>query len=197
MDMKPARWQGEWYEEGLSEQFFQDMARLEKQGLGGTPGQWLAQITAETGLLAQHLSPLMEGAADLHRMKLAHDKAVRLAALGAQLAGALAQAQRQAAKPQRRDGVGSYPAALEKVLEEAVAQARQDSSEAHGSQTPSVGQSMAPSMGQTVNPPGAQPGAQPTREMIHSLSRRGLPVAEIEVITGQPKRVIQAVLAGY
>ena len=45
-----------------------------------------------------------------------------------------------------------------------------------------------------ISQPMVQPSGNPMREMILSLSRRGLSRSEIEVITEQPRHVIEAVL---
>jgi len=226
MELQKTSWQESWYENEVSERFFQELARLEKSHVksGATTGEWVNQMLIEMGMLAQNLLQLEHGEANTAQIKLAYEKALRVSALGAHFAFGLNQAHtaklRQstlqtgyAPAQAMSQAVGRATQALErgnqmlKHLENGGGQVKEASADG-GSQKPmsqaeiyhassSTGSGTHSSPETTAQEGSPAKGGQPVREMINSLARRGVSVPEIEVITGQPKRVIEAVLAGY
>lgn len=170
-------WKTAWYDDGISERFFQEMSRLEKSTVKEmeTSAQWLNQLMVELGQLAQHLGQLEQGQSKGTQITLAHERALKLTAVAAHLTAALDRAD-----PERpHTPVGAQPGRLQQVM-------RREISNAHAGME---GPSPAPvSEGDSLTP------LIPLRQTVTGLSRRGLSVAEIEVITGQSRTQIEAVL---
>jgi hypothetical protein len=96
MKLKVQDWRQAWFESHISDRFFQEMSKVEKgavQGLDMT-AQWMEQIMIEVGLLAQAMIRLEHDGAPEPQIKLAYEKALRLAALSMHLITALDGADR-------------------------------------------------------------------------------------------------------
>ncbi len=263
MKLTPPVWRTAWYEEGLSERFAQEMSRFEKSSLKelGTSAEWVEQLVIELGQLTQNMIHLEGELPRPHQLRLAFERALKLAALSAHLMAALDQAidrgpavlrysepavepvspplvpPHLSPTPGARVGLGAAWPALEPAtpgngtLSHGVprpppapqAQAPQASSaappahalraspqaqvgvmrQAHADAYPSpaVAEPVAPANAPAlvnnlmeISQPMFESSPSPMREMILALSRRGLSRAEIEVITEQPRHIIEAVL---
>jgi hypothetical protein len=268
MRLIPPVWRTAWYEEGLSERFVQEMTRLEKSTVKelGTSAEWVEQLIIELGQLTQNMIHLEGELPRPHQLKLALERALKLAALSAHLMAALDHAldhgpsvlrysegaetrSRSQGPAETRDGgtAGAYaseqtPAAwtgtehsglaipthggnghmpaqsapvtqtqaagsaappspagpgLRASPQVQVGLKRQASPEIRTpTQSPREGGKPAPFVNNLIelSQPMIDGGASPAREMILALSRRGLSRSEIEVITEQPRHIIEAVL---
>jgi hypothetical protein len=164
-------WKQAWHDQEISEKFYQELAKLEK---GVVPelessARWMEQLVVELGQLAQNMIQLETTDPHAPQVRLAFDRAIKLAALAAHLAAALHQVQagRGEAQP------SAPPAGLARAVEAAAAQAK----------------------GLAPDGRPAAAGYAPMRRTIHSLAERGVSISEIEVITGHPRHVIEAILA--
>jgi hypothetical protein len=254
MKLVPPAWQTAWYEEGLSERFVQEMTRLEKSAVRdlGTSAQWVEQLVIELGQLTQNMIHLEGEVPRPHQLRLALERALKLAALSAHLMAALDRAldhgpavlrysegaesaARGAAFPASAlPAPGHGPAAPvpsepgrpipEPAVHPASQHAPPGSAQPPGAAalraSPQVQVGMkrqsgpdprpaapaAPAARESAKPapfvnnlmelsqPMIDGPASPAREMILALSRRGLSRSEIEVITEQPRHIIEAVL---
>jgi hypothetical protein len=216
------------------------MTRLEKSAVRdlGTSAQWVEQLVIELGQLTQNMIHLEGELPRPNQLKLALERALKLAALSAHLMAALDHAMdhgpsvlrySEGAAPANATG-GALPseshwpgpepalhaagpahaapavtqpaapqgaAALRASPQVQVGMKRQSSPEARpagaapkepAKPTPLVNNLMELSQPMMDGP------ASPAREMILALSRRGLSRSEIEVITEQPRHIIEAVL---
>lgn len=253
MKLTPPDWRTAWYEEGLSERFAQEMSRVDKSALKdlGTSAEWVEQLVIELGQLTQNMIHLEGELPRPHQLRLAFERALKLAALSAHLMAALDQAIDRGPSVLRYSEPAAEPAAPPPVpphLSSArgaaqgvawpAAEAAVFAAPQPAVPQPTVPQPAQPSVAaqpalraspqvqvglkrQThadPDPPaaaeplvaaGASPlvnnlmeisqpmiesSPSPIREMILALSRRGLSRAEIEVITEQPRHIIEAVL---
>jgi hypothetical protein len=261
MRLTPSVWQTSWYEEGLSERFVQEVARLEKTVIKdlGTSAQWVEQIVIELGQLTQNMIHLEGEGPRTHQLKLALERALKLAALSAHLMVALDKAMdhgpavlrySEGSAPDSGDSIAarmhstsaslppgygtvepaipSHPPAPMPSMQVAPAQGAQAAAApAQAAATPGLRASPQVQVGlkRQSSPaprPGSSPAAaeardsrplgqlvqslmessepmvgsnsSPVREMILALSRRGLSRSEIEVITEQPRHIIESVL---
>jgi len=182
MRLDKSGWQEAWHEQGLSERFFMEISRLDKTEAAGlsTGGQWLSQLVAEIGHLAQSMAPLEAADPGVSHLRLSYEKAVKVSALASLLAGALEQTQKNNLK-QKAFSHGDFApgSAFSAAVERASQAAGSPRQEAESTREESAEEK------------------KPVREMIKSLSHRGVSIPEIEAITGQPRRIIEAVLAGF
>lgn len=177
MKLPHCPWKQAWHDDQVSEKFFQELAKLEKGQVKelDSSARWMEQIVVELGQLAQNMIQLEQADPHAPQMTLAFERSVKLSALATHLAGALHHARASATKPtESRDSV--RPHSMAQAIEAA----------AH--QTQSGGM------------PGADPAphlasSAPMRRTILSLADRGVSISEIEVITGNPRHVIEAILA--
>ncbi len=268
MRLMPPEWRTAWYEEGLSERFVQELSRLEKTSIHGlhTSAEWVEQLVIELGQLTQNMIHLEGELPRPHQLKLAFERALKLAALSAHLMAALDQAMDHGPSVLRYSEAGgdSAPSAgaaygAPNPLPPQVpphlnppslvpVQGMPSDSRAHGEMTAQAPTAQANSSASPAAPvlrasaqtqvgvmrqasptakpaphavdprtaaraskaPKAEPlvsnlmeisqqmiepsSASPMREMILALSRRGMSRSEIEVITEQPRHIIEAVL---
>lgn len=182
MKLSSCPWQTAWHDGQTSERLVQELAKLEKgtvQNLESS-AQWMEHLLVELGQLAQHMIQLEQNDPHPPQLLLASDRSVKLAALAVHLAGALQQAHRLAPTAGSADEAAEPPAERRprKGMAAAVEAATQQA-EARG-------------MPAAEPDPGSDPA--PMRRTIHTLADRGISIAEIEVITGHPPHVIQAIL---
>jgi hypothetical protein len=257
MRLTPPAWRTAWYEEGLSERFAQEMSRLEKSALQDldTSAEWVEQLVIELGQLTQNMIHLEGELPRPNQLKLAFERALKLAALSAHLMAALDQAidhgpavLRYSERGSDRSPPPPVPPRLNPTpsaqVQAGVPDPRsgQDSAALAALQSPTSPGHSLPQQSIPANAPGmrasthaqvgvmrqAQAGTRPApaaaeprqsampqplvsnlmemsepmiegspspmREMILALSRRGLSRSEIEVITEQPRHIIEAVL---
>jgi hypothetical protein len=240
MKLTPPVWRTAWYEDGLSERFAQEMSRLEKAALKdlNTSAEWVEQLVIELGQLTQNMIHLEGEQPRPHQLRLAFERALKLAALSAHLMAALDHALQRGPSVLRYSEAAVEPgflpplpprlsptpgawAAPGPALAAAPAAAplpAQPTPQLHlrasvqtqlGLKRQALGEGERPAAVERAAPPGApalvnnlmeisQPmieaSPSPMREMILALSRRGLSRAEIEVITEQPRHIIEAVL---
>lgn len=170
-------WKTAWYDDHLADVFFQEMARSEKNGINNleTSAQWMEQLMIEFGQLAQNMIQLEHAAPAATQIKQAMEKSLKLSVLAARLTASLDRTD-----PNR----GHTPLPAHPEL--------RPPSAAVAAPAPPI-----PAASQAAGTPatGRFPGSPPMRETILSLSRRGLSVAEIEVITGQHPATIEKALA--
>jgi len=201
MKLQPLPWKNAWYDHKLSERLFGELSRLEKTHLKEleNSAQWTEQLVIELGQLAQSMIHLERETPHTTHVRLAFEKALRLTALAAHLASALDLA--NAAHPRdaaayRPMGPGSMPITAQ-PLPPAPAHAEPPAAEAP--EPPPADPAAEAEAPTPEGPPSPAPPAKPSpmRQTILSLSRRGVTSAEIEVITGQPRKVIEAVLSQH
>ncbi|HKJ00603.1 MAG TPA: hypothetical protein VKB51_19190 [bacterium] len=245
MKLKVTDWRQAWFESHISDRFFQEMSRVEKGTVHGLEhtAQWMEQIMIEVGVLAQAMLRLEQDGAPEPQIKLAYEKALRLAALSLHLITALDNTDR--AQLHSASIVRSEPAEWtpsRQVL--AAAQATPPAAPVpqtvaaqaaptpggppphpftHGTAAlrPPIGPARerepaapaaSPQPAEPVAPADAAPDAplftsllqvsgsnaprseNQMRETIVSLSLQGLSRAEIEMVTGEPRHVVEAVL---
>ena len=87
-------WKKAWYDNGLDDRFFHDLQRTEKTATEQllSPAQWQSRIMSETAQLAQHLTALEGTPPGNTQLKLAQERALKLAALAVHLAGGVGHA---------------------------------------------------------------------------------------------------------
>lgn len=168
-------WQVAWHEDGISEKFFQELSRLEKGAAKDmtVSAVWAHRLAIELGQLAQNMIQLETDEPHEPQIRLAYDRSLKLSALAAYFAMALHQVD----KVLRDGGVvdsGPFDPNVVSAVEAATQQA-----EAGG----------MPHEGEVDLP---EPSM---RHTIRSLTERGMPVDEIEAVTGQSRRVIEGVIA--
>jgi hypothetical protein len=227
MILNPLPWKQAWHERKLSERFYQELNRLEKGQLRTVEysSEWLAHAMAELGQLAQSMMHLEEEVPHLSHLRLAYEKALHLTALAAHLTAALehAQQEQRIANSLAAHGPGAHAAALTGHTTGHSTQI--DPRFPLAMHTGSLHPAAAPPVATAQPAAGATPGrasvatpgeaaagveseraaaatpptasASPMRQTINALSRRGVSTSEIEVITGQPRQVIEAVLAQH
>jgi len=251
-------WQTAWYEEGLSERLVQEMTRLEKSVVRdlGTSAEWVEQLVIELGQLTQNMIHLEGDVPRPHQLRLALERALKLAALCAHLMAALDQAidhgpavlrysGSAAPEPETRaaasdgpisssvartPGPGAGPASARPAAEPVLGAEPVNAATVHGPPAPATTAHAAPALRTSpqvqvgmkrqsaadlrpspaprevarpdplvsplmdISRPMIESPVSPAREMILALSRRGLSRSEIEVITEQPRHIIEAVL---
>ena len=131
------------------------------------------------------------GAPDAFAPAAAPSTAATMAALPAAPAGSAAPeapASPGASTAQPPAGLRSNAVAQVGIRRQAVPREAPPAAPRPATTTPMVSSLM------DISQPMVQPSGNPMREMIPSLSRRGLSRSEIEVITEQPRHVIEAVL---
>jgi hypothetical protein len=134
----------------------------------------LEQLVVELGQLAQNMMQLEQSDPHAPQMTMAFERSVKLSALATHLACALHQARASSAKPG-----DAYDPARPHTMAQAVEAATQQT------------QAGAAAQGEHTH----QSGNAPMRRTIHSLADRGVSISEIEIITGHPRPVIEAILA--
>ncbi len=174
MKMPTPPWKTAWYDDHVGDRFFREMSRVESHTAKGieTSDQWLTLLTIELGQLAQNLSHLDREIPHPSQIRMAFEKATKLASLAAQLAGALDRVD-----PARAH---SPAAAQTAVRREEPAPPGAKEAPVRALPTTGVEEIRHPQM--------------PLRQTVTGLSRRGLSVAEIEVITDQARSQIESVL---
>lgn len=200
-------WKTAWYDDQISDRFFHEMSRTETAEVREleSSARWMSQMIIEVGQLAQNMSQLEKDAPHPSQVRLAFEKALKLSTLAAHLAAALDRA-----NPDRRHTPMAARQAQSSALiprpklEPAPARATSKKAVAPAVQVAPVGPG-APAAGfapaAALTPAGTensmdetQPPVAPLRQTVTGLSRRGLSVAEIEVITGQSRTQIETVL---
>lgn len=173
-------WKTAWYDDQISDRFFHEMGRTENGEVRDmdSSARWMNQIVIVVGQLAQNMDQLEKDAPHPAQIRLAFEKALKVSTLAAHLTAALDRAD-----PDRRH----TPMAARSV--QSVAAAPREIAGAHA----------APERAAPVAVPEkpmdeTQPPVAPLRQTVNGLSRRGLSVAEIEVITGQSRIQIESVL---
>ena len=252
MKLKVTDWKHAWFESHISDRFFQEMSKLEKGSVQGleTTAQWMEQIMIEVGLLAQAMIRLEQQGAPEPQIRLAYDKAMRVAALALHLITALDGTDREQIRSASivRGDLGERPAgratpapllppppaaspAPQAVPAPAAAAAQPAGAPGAAPALPLFNRGPAlrpppPARGERKSAPsrggspesgeeGADGGSRDTplfssllqvsgrnaarsesqaRQTIVSLSQQGLSRAEIEMVTGEPRHVIEAVL---
>lgn len=273
MKLKSPDWKTAWFENHISDRFFQEMAKLDK-GTAKTleqTAQWMNQMMVETGYLAQTMNALEEDTVPTAQIRVAADKALRLAAMAVHLMTALDSAHREGdyqggivyqgsrhplptpARTGPEESAGSRPgqsqderpwdgaqntqnAGMPSFATHPLGGASPLAAQMLGAKgAPSGGKHSTGETGNTGNEPmQAQAGApdanfgypgealgygmdhneevpllspflddsqamvegeaSPMRATIASLHQQGLSRAEIEVITGQPRHIVEAVI---
>ncbi len=172
-------WKTAWYDDQISERFFQEMSRLEKGPVRelGTSAQWMNQLVIELGQLAQTVNQLEKPAPHATQIRLAYERSLKITALAAHLTTTLDRADpNRTHTPMGANGGRSSVG---------VARERPRPAPEMESGAPSAqGQAGEDFLDHAL----------PLRQTVTGLSRRGLSVAEIEVITGQSKSQIETVL---
>ena len=173
-------WKTAWYDDQISDRFFHEMSRGEKGEVRDmeSSARWMNQITIMVGQLAQNMDQLEKDAPHPSQIRLAFEKALKVSTMAAHLAAALDRAD-----PERRHTpVAARPA--QNVV--AAPHEPHDVQEAPERAAPGAG--LEKPMNET------QPSFAPLRQTVNGLSRRGLSVAEIEMVTGQTRTQIESVL---
>lgn len=170
-------WKTAWYDDQISEKFFQEMSRLEKGAARDLrkSSHWLGQLVIEVGQLAQNLMPLEEDHPSPSQIRFACERALKISALAAHLTAAL----------DRADPEHSHTPVH--AVEVKMASAAQQGPVALRPREHTARLHPAEGEGTTVT-------VAPMRQTVESLSRRGLSVAEIEVITGHSSGMIESIL---
>ena len=171
-------WKTAWYDDNISERFFSEMSRMEQGTVSEleTSSQWMNHFVIELGQLAQTMNQLDRDAPHASQIRLAFEKSVRISCLAAHLAAALDRANPDL----QHTPVGPRGTRPEPPVGGNVRQFPGDPPKA--------------ASGEGTN--GDISHAMPLRQTVTGLSRRGLSVAEIEVITGQSRSQINSVLNG-
>jgi hypothetical protein len=174
MKLPHCPWKQAWHDGQISERFIQELAKLEKGPVKelDSSARWMEQLVVELGQLAQNMIQLEQEEPHAPQLVLALDRSVKLAALATHLAGALNQAHSGRAPEGREAG---RPHSMAQAVEAATQQAQ--------------------AAGMPAREPRSTQGYAPMRRTIHSLADRGVSISEIEVITGHPRHVIEAILA--
>jgi hypothetical protein len=181
-------WKTAWYDDQISDRFFQEMSRTENAELHDleSSAQWMNQVVIQTGQLAQNMNQLERDVQHPSQIRLAFEKALKLSTLVAHLAAALDRADPErrhtpmSAKPTKK--LVARPAQTLVEVPPKVVLAR------------AVGDNVTPQISAENPIEETQPSVAPLRQTVNGLSRRGLSVAEIEVITGQSRTQIETVL---
>jgi len=166
-------WKTAWYDDNMSEKFFQEIARTETLASKEleTSAKWMEQMIIEFGQLAQNMIQLEKNSPATAQIRMAFEKAIKVSALAAHLAAALDRADPdvQHTPVGRPDG--------------------------------KIGASVPFRSGQGNTSPAKDIVGRansevslPPKQTIINLSRRGLSVAEIEMATGESKGDIETVL---
>jgi hypothetical protein len=176
MKLPHCPWKQAWHDDQVSEKFFQELAKLEKSQVRelDSSARWMEQLVVELGQLAQNMIQLEQADPHAPQVTMAFERSVKLAALATHLAGALHLARTQAVKPGDTWDT-ARPHSMAQAVEAAAHQTQ-------GGALPSAEHTHLA-------------GNAPMRRTIHSLADRGVSISEIEVITGHPKHVIEAILA--
>ena len=177
MKLLTTPWKTAWYDDQISEKFFQEMSRVEKGAARDLKqsSHWLGQMVIEVGQLAQDLMPLEGDHPSPSQIRLACERALKISALAAHMTAALDRADPEHSHtPVHAVEVKTAFAAQ---LGSAALRVRE-----HPPRLPSAGGE------------GMTPTVAPMRQTVESLSRRGLTVAEIEVITGHSSGMIASIL---
>ena len=165
-------WKTAWYDDQISEKFFQEMSRLEKGAARDLrqSSHWLGQMVIAVGQLAQNLMHLEAEHSSPSQIRLACEKALKISALAAHLTAPL----------HRADPEHSHTP-VHTVEVKTPFDAQQGPAALRAREHPAKGE------GRTAT-------VAPMRQTVESLSRRGLSVAEIEVITGHSSGMIASIL---
>ncbi len=180
MKLSSCPWQTAWHDGQNSERLVQELSKLEKGSVQKleSSAQWMEHLLVELGQLAQHMIQLEQNDPHPPQLLLASDRSVKLAALAVHLAGALQQAHRLAAGETAGPAAAPAEPSPRKGMAAAVEAATQQ----------------AEARGMPAAEPDPVSDPAPMRRTIHTLADRGISIAEIEVITGHPPHVIQAIL---
>ena len=165
-------WKTAWYDDQISEKFFQEMSRLEKGAARDLKqsSHWLGKMVIEVGQLAQNLMHLEEENPSPSQIRLACEKALKISALTAHMTAALDRADQE----HTHTPVHAVEVKPKAAAQQGLAAPRGRENSAEGERTPAA--------------------VAPMRQTVKSLSRRGLTVAEIEVITGHSHGMIESIL---
>ena len=168
-------WKTAWYDDGLADKFYQELARTEKQAMSDleTSAKWMEQMVIEFGQLAQNMIQLETVSPATMQIQQAYNRAMKVCALAAHLASALDRADPErphtpVGRPQGKIGA-SVPFRTQQATKTSAAEAAEGGD----------GSSGAP------------------RQTILNLSRKGLSIAEIEMVTGQSRNDIETVLSAH
>ena len=168
-------WKTAWYDDGLADKFYKELARTETQAMTEleTSAKWMEQMVIEFGQLAQNMIQLENSSPATAQIQQAYNRAMKVCALAAHLASALDRADpvrphTPVGQPQGKIGA-SVPFRKPQTTAKLTAE-RTD---------------------------GGDGASGPPRQTILNLSRRGLSVAEIEMVTGQTRTDIETVLSAH
>ena len=177
MKLPHSPWKQAWHDDQVSEKFIQELSKLEKGPVKDldSSARWMEHLVIELGQLAQNMIQLEQDPPHPPQLLQAFDRSVKLAALATHLAGALQQAHSRLAHSGEIKA-GDKPHSMAAAVEQAAHQLPARPSAGHEEHTHLAANA-------------------PMRRTIHSLADRGVSIAEIEVITGHPRHVIEAILA--
>lgn len=170
-------WKTAWYDDHLSERFFQEISRAEGATARSleSSAQWMEQLMVEFGQLAQNMIQLENPAPTPAQIRMAFEKALKLSATAVLLTASLDRAD----PGSRHTPVIKTPA---------LAPPRKPAT------PPETRRPAAPPVSLRPPAPGENGGHHPMRETILSLSRKGLSVTEIAMVTGQERPEIEKTL---
>ncbi len=173
-------WKTAWYDDQLSNRFFHELSKLEKSTVREleTSAQWMEQMVIEFGQLAQNMIQLEKVSPPPTHIRQAFEKALKLSVLAAHLTAAL-----ERADPESNHTPVGYS---DGIISKGQPQANPTLSHRVEGESRNLGE---------ANGKNSQSAGKPPRQTILSLSRKGLSVPEIEVITGQTRSSIETVLS--
>ncbi len=224
MKLPKTAWKHAWHDRKLSDQFFREWGKLDKSPVHELPssGAWMGQIAIEVGQLAQSMVHLEEPAVHPAHLRLAQDMALKLAVHAAKLASALTialeeeddafsnvvrrtaeavethgeqqpgAAREPSASPVTHRGASHLPPLPGKFAPQSAAPATLHHAMPHhaGSAAPALAPAAAPAPDELPQ----YRRERPMEQTIVSLYGRGLSVEEIELVTGQPLKLIESIL---
>ncbi|MCZ6558829.1 MAG: hypothetical protein O7A69_13810 [SAR324 cluster bacterium] len=175
-------WKTAWYDDQISDRFFQEMSRTESGATKGmdNSAQWMNQLVIELGQLDQHMTQLESDQANASQVRLAFERSLKLATMAAHLAAALDRADpANHHTPVAPTAIMNH--LLPREMPRPIARSGLAAAAEHAQEAPAASEE-------------TQFSVVPLRQTVTGLSRRGLSVAEIEVITGQSRTQIESVL---
>lgn len=168
-------WKTAWYDDGLADKFFQELSKTEIQATTQleTTAKWMEQMMIEFGQLAQNMIQLENSSPATAQIRMAYERAMKVSVLATHLASALDRAD-----PDRQHTpVGHPPGKIGASVPIRSQQSISRSNTAVGANSNNDGSS------------------GPPKQTILNLSRKGLSITEIEMVTGESRGSIETVLA--
>lgn len=221
MKLHNTAWNTAWHDRKLSERFAAEWTKLDKStayDLNSTAA-WMNQLAIEMGQLAQSMIHLEGESLHPAHLKLAQDKALKLAVHAAKLAGSLDLAQREqdpmtadntapsasplAAAVPNLGGSPQTPAMAPVThrgqshltpLPEPVPRMADIAPEPPNPRLPRAATTTLAAVAHEMNSPSGLGQEKSMDQTIASLYGRGLSVDEIELVTGQPRNLIDSIL---